>query len=193
MPASPRHCQWRRCTRPTTHGSASRRSSRLSCLCRLAAWSLRAGCAIGPWRRARGITGHLDEYHPVFRDGWKGFRIERARCESRRHRLASRTVRLLARRRAAAGLCPARRGPDQEDPRPARPDRGRRQQGRFRHVAIYWKKGYKPEGFNSWAHSQLGRALVALYQGTGDQRVLDALVKVYADYPANMGPTHFNE
>jgi hypothetical protein len=26
---------------------------------------------------------------------------------------------------------------------------------------IYWKKGYKPEGFNSWAHSQMGRALVA--------------------------------
>ena len=30
---------------------------------------------------------------------------------------------------------------------------------------IYWKKGYKPEGFNSWAHSQLGRALVALLPG----------------------------
>ena len=35
----------------------------------------------------------------------------------------------------------------------------------------------------------MGRALVALYQGTGDKRVLDALVKVYADYPVNMGPT----
>ena len=52
---------------------------------------------------------------------------------------------------------------------------------------IYWKKGYKPEEFNGWAHSQLGRALVALYLGTGDKRVLDALVKVYADYPATMG------
>src|SRR5208282_843069 len=52
---------------------------------------------------------------------------------------------------------------------------------------IYWKKGYQPEGFNAWAHSQIGRALVALYQGTGEKRVLDALVKVYADYPAAMG------
>jgi hypothetical protein len=33
----------------------------------------------------------------------------------------------------------------------------------------------------------MGRALVALYQGTGEKRVLDALTKVYADYPTNMG------
>ena len=30
-------------------------------------------------------------------------------------------------------------------------------------------------------------------KGTGDQRVLDALVKVYADYPVNMGATHFDD
>ena len=39
----------------------------------------------------------------------------------------------------------------------------------------------------------MGRALVALYQGTGDKRVLDALVKVYADYPAKMGEIDFND
>ena len=33
---------------------------------------------------------------------------------------------------------------------------------------IYWRKGYQPQGFDSWAHSQMDRALVALYQGTGD-------------------------
>ena len=58
---------------------------------------------------------------------------------------------------------------------------------------IFWKKGFKPEGFNSWAHSQMGRALVALYQATGEKRVLEALVKVYADYPTNMGPIHFHD
>ena len=39
--------------------------------------------AVGPagwlrdWARAArdGITGHLDEYHPTFRDGWKGTSI----------------------------------------------------------------------------------------------------------------------
>ncbi len=58
---------------------------------------------------------------------------------------------------------------------------------------IYWRKGYQPQGFDSWAHSQMGRALVALYQGTGDQRVLDALVKVYAAYPENMGGVGFGD
>ena len=58
---------------------------------------------------------------------------------------------------------------------------------------IYWKKGFKPQGFNSWAHSQLGRALVALYQATGERRVLDALVKTYADYPAEMGTLRFTD
>ena len=52
---------------------------------------------------------------------------------------------------------------------------------------IYWRKGYQPQGFDSWAHSQMGRALVALYQGTGDKRVLDALVKVYAAYRKTWG------
>ena len=58
---------------------------------------------------------------------------QRQRPGPRRHRLAAGTVLVLARRRVAAGLCPARRGPDQEDPRPARPHRRRREQGRFRH------------------------------------------------------------
>ncbi|MCC6352253.1 MAG: glycoside hydrolase family 127 protein [Verrucomicrobiae bacterium] len=37
--------------------------------------------------------------------------------------------------------------------------------------------------FNNWAHSHMGRALVAYYQATGEKRILDALVKVYRDYP----------
>ena len=57
---------------------------------------------------------------------------------------------------------------------------------------IYWKKGYQPQGFDSWAHSQMGRALAALYQGTGDKRVLDALVKVYAEYAGTMGHVRFS-
>ena len=57
---------------------------------------------------------------------------------------------------------------------------------------IYWKAG-KPSGFNSWAHSQMGRALVAWYQATGDKRILDALVKAYADYPEAMGHLDFTD
>ena len=39
------------------------------------------------------------------------------------------------------------------------------------------------DGFNNWAHSHMGRALVAYYQATGDPRVLQALEKAYRDYP----------
>ena len=58
---------------------------------------------------------------------------------------------------------------------------------------IYWRPksvldesvGPSPDDarFNNWAHSHMGRALVAYYEATGDPRVLKALVKVYRDYP----------
>ena len=49
---------------------------------------------------------------------------------------------------------------------------------------IYWlPNSILKDTFNTWSHSHMGRALVAYYQATGDQRILDALVKVYRDYP----------
>ena len=50
---------------------------------------------------------------------------------------------------------------------------------------VYWmpKTIFNDDGFNSWAHSQMGRALVAYYQASGDKRILDALVKVYRNFP----------
>ncbi|MBQ4279472.1 MAG: glycoside hydrolase family 127 protein [Rikenellaceae bacterium] len=50
---------------------------------------------------------------------------------------------------------------------------------------IYWKEKsfVGGDGFNSWAHSHMGRALVAYYQATGDPRILAALDKVYSQYP----------
>jgi hypothetical protein len=49
---------------------------------------------------------------------------------------------------------------------------------------IYWRpKSELQDTFNNWAHSHMGRALVAYYQATGDRRILDALVKVYQAYP----------
>ena len=56
---------------------------------------------------------------------------------------------------------------------------------------IYWKPSYKPEGFNSWVHSQLGRTMVALYQGTGDQRVLNALGESVCRLPGEHGADPF--
>ncbi len=140
-----------------------------------------------------GITGHLDEYHPTFADAWKGIRIREGNAVSPdgttggpleqcaywldgalRLGLVLHDEALI--RKIRSRLDPIVDGIGKAD---------------FGATFIYWKKGHKPEGFDSWAHSQLGRALVTLYQGTGDKRVLDALVKVYADYPIKMGATHF--
>ena len=134
-----------------------------------------------------GITGHLDEYHPTFRDGWKGTSITAPGAEpngmgwpiEQSAYWLDGALRLgfilhddALIRKIRARLDPVVDGVHKAD---------------FGTSLIYWKKGYKPEEFNGWAHSQMGRALVALYLGTGDKRVLDALVKVYADYPAKMG------
>ncbi len=138
-----------------------------------------------------GITGHLDEWHPTFADGWKGILINARGASAEgtgwpieqsaywldgalRLGLVLHDEALI--RKIRARLDPVVEGVNKAD---------------FGTSFIYWRKGYKPRGFDSWAHSQMGRALVALYQGTGDKRVLDALVKVYADYPPNMGPIHF--
>ena len=134
-----------------------------------------------------GITGHLDERHPTFADGWKGIPVQSTGAkpdgtgwpiEQSAYWLDG-ALRLgfvlhddALIKKIRARLDPVVDGVNQAD---------------FGTSFIYWKKGFKPEEFDSWAHSQMGRALVALYQGTGEKRVLDALVKVYADYPTNMG------
>lgn len=49
---------------------------------------------------------------------------------------------------------------------------------------VYWRpKTIFTNAFNNWAHSHMGRALVAYYLATGEQRILDVLTKVYRDFP----------
>ena len=140
-----------------------------------------------------GITGHLDEWHPTFADGWKGIPIKApgARDDGTGWPLEQSAywldgalrLGLVLHDQALIKKIRARLDPVVEGVN--RADVGA--------TFIYWKKGYKPQGFDSWAHSQMGRALVTLYQGTGDKRVLDALVKVYADYPVPMGKLAFSD
>ena len=141
------------------------------------------------WAQAarHGITGHLDEWHPTFADGWKGVPIKAPGAKpdgtgwpieqsaywldgALRLGLVLHDDALV--RKIRARLDPVVDGVNQAP---------------FGTSFIYWKPDSKPQGFDSWAHSQMGRALVALYEGTCDPRVLAALVKVYADYPTNMG------
>lgn len=138
-----------------------------------------------------GLTGHLDEYHVTFRDAWKGIPINAPGAEP--------DATGWPLEQGAYWLDGALRlGFVLHDEALLRKIRTRLDavvdgihQADVGTSFIYWKKDYKPTDFNSWAHSQLGRALVALYQGTGDRRVLDALVKVYANYPEDMGPIEF--
>ncbi len=47
---------------------------------------------------------------------------------------------------------------------------------------LYWRpKSVLNDEFESWAHSHMGRALVAYYQATGKPEVLAALIKVYGE------------
>ncbi len=141
------------------------------------------------WAQAarQGITGHLDEWHPTFASGWKGVPIKApgAKPDGTGWPIEQSAYWLDGALRLGLVL---------HDEALIRKIRARLDsvvdgvnRAPFGTSFIYWKPASKPEGFDSWAHSQMGRALVALYDGTRDPRVLEALVKVYADYPTNMG------
>jgi hypothetical protein len=136
-----------------------------------------------------GITGHLDQYHATFQDAWKGTPVHApgAAPDGTGWPLEQCSYWLDGLIRLGSILH----------------DEGlvRKATARLNLVVdgvhaggksfIYWKKD-PPEGFNSWAHSQMGRALVAWYEATGDRRILDALVAAYRDYPVPMGHLRFD-
>ena len=46
---------------------------------------------------------------------------------------------------------------------------------------IWWNDvEFKTHEFEDWAHSHMGRALVAYYEASGDKRILEAITKVYS-------------
>jgi hypothetical protein len=56
---------------------------------------------------------------------------------------------------------------------------------------VYWQDvDFKKMSFESWAHSHLGRALVAYYEATGNPRILEALTKVYSRFEIVPVPFH---
>ena len=138
-------------------------------------WAVAAG---------EGITGHLDEYHAVYGDAWKGTPVKapNAAADGTGWPLEQCSYWL-------DGLL--RLGYVLHDQRligkaTARLDLVVDGVNRGGTSFIYWTTN-PPAGFNSWAHSQMGRVLIAYYQGTGQRRILDALLKVYRAYPAAMG------
>ena len=131
---------------------------------------------------ANGITGHLDDYESVFRNGWKGFGFQAKdanedgtgwpieQCtywldgalklgymlnDTMLIRKTSRRLNLVVNGVLNGG-----------------------------ETFIYWEpRSAVDDLFNNWAHGLMGRALVSYYQATHNPRILKALVKVYKKFP----------
>lgn len=146
---------------------------------------------LGDWARdaAAGITGHLDERAEVFKHGYKGYHFEArgVKANGTGWPLEQCAYWLDGLVRLAYIL---------DDPKLIAKVRERLDPvvdgvNRGGESFVYWQPRTilsvemdKANGqFNNWAHSHMGRALVAYYQATGERRILDALVKAYRDYP----------
>jgi hypothetical protein len=125
-----------------------------------------------------GITGHLDEYHPTFGEGWKGKPIDApgARPDGTGWPLEQSSYWL-------DGL--VRLGYALHDDGLIRKARARLDLVVDGVLAggesfLYWRpRAVAADPFNRWAHHHMGRALVAYYRASGDSRVLAALTRVY--------------
>lgn len=144
------------------------------------------------WARAAadGITGHLDEYCRTFGEAWKGYGFEArgAHPDGTGWPLEQCSYWLDGAIRLAYQLGDQRLL--------------EKIQHRLDLVVngvlsggesfIYWRpKSVLNDQFNSWAHSHMGRALVAYYLASKNQRILDALVAAYRGFPLPEFPDHF--
>ncbi len=144
------------------------------------------------WARvaADGITGHLDEYCQTFGEAWKGYGFEArgAHPDGTGWPLEQCSYWLDGAIRLAYQL---------GDQRLLEKIQHRLDlvvSGVLNGGAsfIYWRpKSALNDQFNSWAHSHMGRALVAYYLASKNQRILDALVAVYRGFPLPEYPDHF--
>lgn len=139
-----------------------------------------------------GITGHLDEYSNVYGEAWKGhaFEAREAAADGTGWPLEQSSYWLDGAVRLAWML----------GDKPLMEKVRRRLDLVVSGVLeggasfIYWRpKSAVEDNFNNWAHSHMGRALVAYYQASGDPKVLEALAKVYRDFPLPVLPSTFYE
>lgn len=140
---------------------------------------------------ANGITGHLDEHSATFQDAWKGFGFPAlgAHPDGTGWPLEQCSYWLDGAIRLGYVL----NDPALIAKASARLDRvvdGVLNGGA---TFIYWRPpSVIQDSFNAWAHSHMGRALVAYYQGSGNPRVLAALTRVYRNFPVeDLSPTFY--
>lgn len=141
---------------------------------------------------AKGITGHLDEYQPVYGNGWKGFGFKAQGANETdgtgwpieqcsywldgatklAYILGDRALQKKVSDRLNIVVNGVLKGA-----------------GTF----IWWKNdSLVLDGFNNWGHGIMGRALVSYYQATHQPRILEALNKVYSRYTM-LSPTDQKE
>lgn len=136
---------------------------------------------------ANGITGHLDEYQPVYGNGWKGFGFKAMNTNPKDGtgwpieqcsywldgavKLAYMIDDEALKRKVADRLAYVIDGVV---------DKGAE-------TFIWWKdKSIVNDGFNNWGHGIMGRALVSYYQATHNPKILRALTKVYEHFPIQL-------
>jgi hypothetical protein len=131
---------------------------------------------------SKGITGHLDEWSTTYGMAWKGVGFEALGTDPK-------TGMGWALEQSAYWLDGAVRlayilnDKPLKDKITARLDMvvdGVLNGGKS---FIYWQDvDFKRSNFNNWAHSHMGRALVAYYEASGNPRVLEALKNVYGHF-----------
>jgi len=141
-------------------------------------------------RAASGITGHLDEYCATFHEAWRGYGFSAlgANADGTGWPLEQCSYWLDGAIRLGYML---------RDEKLIRKV-SQRLDGVVDGVLsggesfIYWRPlSAVKDPFNSWAHSHMGRALVAYQMASGNPKVLQALVKVYRTYPVDDLPATF--
>jgi len=139
---------------------------------------------------ANGITGHLDEWDPVYGMGWKGVGIQAVGADPSNGtgwpleqcsywldgavRLAYILQDSALIHKITERLDGVVNGVLENDGK----------------SFVWWVKDldFRNSNFNCWAHSHLGRALVAYYEATANPLILQALTKVYGQFEAQPLP-----
>ncbi len=137
-----------------------------------------------------GITGHLDEYCATFHEAWRGYGFSAlgANADGTGWPLEQCSYWLDGAIRLGYMLGDQKLIQKVAERLDAVVDGVLKGGESF----IYWRPlSAVKDPFNSWAHSHMGRALVAYQMASGNPKVLQALVKVYRTYPLDDLPATF--
>jgi uncharacterized protein len=132
---------------------------------------------------ANGITGHLDEYQPVYTHGWKGYGFEAVGANAEDG--TGWPIEQCSYWMDGAVKLAYQLGDEKLIDKISQRldiivdgvlDKGGE-------TFIWWKeKSITDNWFNNWGHGIMGRALISYYQATHSPRVLEAIRKVYSKF-----------